>query len=58
MDDLRTKTGGQTSSELSASELERVAGGLNPQPLPPGRALNPQPLPPGFVAELMVRSFH
>jgi hypothetical protein len=43
--------------ELSLQELETVAGGLNPQPLPPleiGRALgirflNPQPLPPGLV---------
>ena len=41
--------------ELSLEELEAVAGGLNPQPLPPlwmGREpgirfLNPQPLPPG-----------
>ena len=41
--------------ELSFEELEAVAGGLNPQPLPPRwigfdtgiRFLNPQPLPPG-----------
>ena len=41
--------------ELTLEELEAVAGGLNPQPLPPlwiGREpgirfLNPQPLPPG-----------
>jgi hypothetical protein len=43
--------------ELSLQELEAVAGGLNPQPLPPleiGRELgirflNPQPLPPGLI---------
>ena len=45
MNDLRT------NHELSDRELDRVAGGLNPQPLPPGAALslhaiNPQPLPP------------
>jgi len=40
------------SDELSATELEQVSGGLNPQPLPPYHApdpsemLNPQPLPP------------
>jgi hypothetical protein len=39
--------------ELTLEELEAVAGGLNPQPLPPRwgehgvRFLNPQPLPPG-----------
>jgi hypothetical protein len=34
---------------LSVEALDRVAGGLNPQPLPPGiRFLNPQPLPPGI----------
>ena len=39
--------------ELSLEELEAVAGGINPQPLPPRRGehgirfLNPQPLPPG-----------
>jgi len=35
---------------LSAAELTAVSGGLNPQPLPPGRAdvaFNPQPDPPG-----------
>ena len=47
-------------SELTDGELESVAGGINPQPLPPGggdflgkpnpgvlAGLNPQPLPPG-----------
>ena len=39
--------------KLSLEELEAVAGGINPQPLPPRRGepgirfLNPQPLPPG-----------
>ena len=39
--------------ELTLEELEAVAGGINPQPLPPRRGelgihfLNPQPLPPG-----------
>jgi hypothetical protein len=34
--------------ELSPSEVLAVAGGLNPQPLPPrfGPEINPQPLPP------------
>jgi hypothetical protein len=34
--------------ELSAAELLAVAGGLNPQPLPPRYVpnINPQPLPP------------
>ena len=37
---------------LSVEALDRVAGGLNPQPLPPGiRFLNPQPLPPGIYHE-------
>jgi hypothetical protein len=56
MYDLRTKAGGQTSDELSDRELEKVAGGLNPQPLPPCHELNPQPLPPGYAAELMFRN--
>jgi hypothetical protein len=45
----------ETDCELSLEELGAVAGGLNPQPLPPFqirrepgiRFLNPQPLPPG-----------
>jgi hypothetical protein len=45
----------EADCELSLEELEAVAGGLNPQPLPPlwlglGSGihfLNPQPLPPG-----------
>lgn len=45
--------------ELDLAELERVGGGLNPQPLPPRVtsyrslfscvALNPQPEPPGIL---------
>ncbi len=33
--------------ELALADLGRVAGGLNPQPLPPGLALstNPDPMP-------------
>jgi hypothetical protein len=58
MYDLRAQTGGQTSDELSDRELETVTGGLNPQPLPPGRALNPQPLPPGIVAEFKSFGLH
>jgi hypothetical protein len=42
----------QRVEALSVEALDRVAGGLNPQPLPPGiRFLNPQPLPPGIYAE-------
>jgi hypothetical protein len=37
-----------TTRTLSDEALDRVAGGLNPQPLPPGMRLNPQPLPPGM----------
>ena len=38
----------RNAEALSDENLDRVAGGLNPQPLPPGmRFLNPQPLPPG-----------
>ncbi|MBV8066346.1 MAG: hypothetical protein JO113_00105 [Candidatus Eremiobacteraeota bacterium] len=37
--------------KIKDEELDKVSGGLNPQPLPPERAnpreeLNPQPLPP------------
>jgi hypothetical protein len=33
--------------ELSEDQMARVQGGLNPQPLPPGRALVPSiPIPP------------
>ncbi len=52
---LFDKTRPETTSALpvrvlSAAELDAIAGGLNPQPLPPGRAMdefNPQPDPPG-----------
>jgi hypothetical protein len=41
----------ETDREIALNELDAVRGGLNPQPLPPGRTgirfLNPQPLPPG-----------
>ena len=52
-------TQGLVGAELADGELESVAGGINPQPLPPGARslpifnpgalveLNPQPLPPG-----------
>jgi len=41
----------QSVEALSVEALDRVAGGLNPQPLPPGMLfLNPQPLPPGIYA--------
>jgi hypothetical protein len=40
--------------QLTEKQLQRIVGGLNPQPLPPGAAaeaivpdLNPQPFPPG-----------
>jgi hypothetical protein len=56
MNDLKAKTGGQTSRELGDLELERAVGGLNPQPLPPRQALNPQPLPPGFIAQFMLHA--
>jgi hypothetical protein len=44
---------------LSPEVMNQVSGGINPQPLPPGRALthdinlvNPQPLPPGRAPKL------
>jgi hypothetical protein len=49
MRDLANRPGAAPLVELSGADLDNVAGGLNPQPLPPGMvavALNPQPLPP------------
>jgi hypothetical protein len=35
---LRGAPGAEAPTELTSEQLRWVAGGLNPQPLPPGRA--------------------
>jgi hypothetical protein len=59
MTEWKTEAATVDFRELDIAELERVGGGLNPQPLPPRVmsyrslfswvALNPQPEPPGIL---------
>ena len=54
--DRKTNTTDRGTETLSDAALDRVAGGLNPQPLPPGiRFLNRQPLPPGQKVRLRAK---
>ena len=55
--DRNATTTNRSTEALSIESLDRVAGGLNPQPLPPRvlAFLNPQPLPPGLRIGALAR---